>query len=91
MCIDHHSDSSKARKFDYYDREPWAPNHATLVHFGTMVFGLRLFETTEHVDAVYEWDQPIRYVRATPELMKSTSRWTTTSKHHMPSGRLIFS
>jgi hypothetical protein len=27
-------------------------------------------------------------VRATPDVMKSKSRWTTTSKHHMPSGRL---
>jgi hypothetical protein len=78
----------EAQTFDYHHPEPWAPNHATVVYFGSMAFGLTIFETTEHVEVVYDWDQPIRYVRATPDIMKSKSRWTTTSKHHMPSGRL---
>jgi hypothetical protein len=78
----------EAQTFDYHLREPWAPQHATVVYFGSLAFGLTIFETTEHVEAVYDWDQPIRYVRATPDVMKSKARWTTTSKHHMPSGRL---
>lgn len=78
----------EGQEFDYYNSEPWAPNHATLVHFESISFGLTVFETTEYVDAVYEWDQPIRYVRATPDVMKRKSRGTTTSKKHLPSGRL---
>ena len=78
----------EAQTFDYHHPEPWSPNHPTVVYFDSMAFGLTIFETTEHVEAVYDWDQPIRYVRATPDVMKSKSRWTTTSKHNMPSGRL---
>jgi hypothetical protein len=78
----------EAQTFDYHHREPWSPNHATVVYFDSVAFGLTIFETTEQVEVVYDWDQPIRYVRARPDVMKSKSRWTTTSKHYMPSGWL---
>jgi hypothetical protein len=78
----------EAQKFDYHSREPWTPNHATVVYFGSIAFGLTIYETTEDVDVVYEWDSPIRYIRATAEVLRRKSKWTTTSKHHMPSGRL---
>jgi hypothetical protein len=77
--------------FDYHNDEPWAPGRPTLVFIGTLPFGLTVYETTEHVDATYDWDSAIRYVRATQAAAKRRPAWDSspsTSKQHMPSGRL---
>ncbi len=79
------------QKFDYHNSEPWSPGRPTIVFIGTVPFGLTVYESTEHVDVTYEWDSPIRYVRASEAPAKRRPAWAgaaPTYKEHMPSGRL---
>ncbi|HZR25178.1 MAG TPA: hypothetical protein VFA59_16400 [Vicinamibacterales bacterium] len=77
--------------FDYHHDEPWAPGRLTVAFVGTVPFGLTVYETTEHVDVTYSWNSAIRYVRTTQAPAKRRPAWDSfrsTSKQHMPSGRL---
>jgi hypothetical protein len=79
------------QKFDYHNREPWAPWRETIAFVGDVQFGLTVYELTESVEVTYEWDRPVRYVRVPEAAAKTKSRWSLpihTTKEHMPSGLL---
>lgn len=79
----------EGQTFEYYRREPWRPDRPTLLFIGDVAIGLTIYETTEHVEVTYEWDGPIRYVRANAaRKRRSNSFRTTPHKEHMPSGLL---
>ncbi len=80
----------EGQKFSYYNSEPWRPGRATIVHLGSVAFGLTLYELTEHVEVTYRWDNPIRYVRVDQVPAKRIRAWERDSpaKNHMPCGRL---
>jgi hypothetical protein len=70
-------------------RETWWPARETVASFGSIAFGLTIYEMTESADVVYQWDGPIRYVRTSQLTGKRRSTWADSiRKEHMPCGRL---
>src|SRR6188768_48497 len=65
----------EGQTFDHYRGQPWAPGRPTIVFIGSTAIGLSLYELTELVEATYQWDGPIRYVRVDPASRRRSSRW----------------
>jgi hypothetical protein len=84
-------DEREKEKGDRYQRDGWGPCRATVVSVGTVLFGLTLYELSEHVEVEYSKGGYVRISekeRARKQRLRGRFGSDWTHMEDLPSGRL---